>query len=447
MNQDDQNVAESVELAAGGLVWSGNGKAATICLVRRAHHGDWVLPKGRLKPGESPPQAAMREAMEESGRQVVMDRFAGSYHYQKGGMSKVVLMWRMRVASEESELKSDAGEILQREWLTPLEARKRLTHLPEREFLVSQCNIPADDEADSKHMNTNPKFIRLAAAMSTVRTTLESLTQLNQVEEQLWWATSASQSLKKAEDALSRHDLDGGWSAVHDAERTLTHGLPCENLLTKAIHLRADAGGKVKGWRLNAVNRLFEVSKFDDWLKNPGTIGEDDLNLLRQVVIETMEIFHGHSDNVYHRMHLVSAQLKRMVWLTVVLLVAVFMASYFYAPGTDLSVENLIPVALAGAFGGVVSTMFQLIRVGRAKIPEALLQGIITSGRPLVGAAASLFIYFAMKSEIVSVVAIENISLNTGIVVGFVAGFSERLVLSTVEKIAGAEKKEEENQN
>src|SRR4029434_10512619 len=99
----------------------------------------------------------------------------------------------------------------------------------------------------------------------------------------------------------------------------------------------------------------------------------------------------------YHRMHLVGQQLGRLVLVCGALLLAALTLSYLLAPDADFTLGNLLPVALAGAFGGVVSAMIQLSRVGEARIPEALMHGIITSGRPLVGAASALFIYAVMK--------------------------------------------------
>jgi 8-oxo-dGTP pyrophosphatase MutT (NUDIX family) len=48
--------------AAGGLVYNPKGK---VLLIHRK--GRWDLPKGKLDPGESPSQAALREVCEETG--------------------------------------------------------------------------------------------------------------------------------------------------------------------------------------------------------------------------------------------------------------------------------------------------------------------------------------------------------------------------------------------
>ncbi len=51
-----------------------------VLLVLRDDFRIWGLPGGGLEPGETPEQAAIREALEETGYQIVLDRYVGSYH-------------------------------------------------------------------------------------------------------------------------------------------------------------------------------------------------------------------------------------------------------------------------------------------------------------------------------------------------------------------------------
>ena len=53
-------------LAAGGVVWRrGDDGRPEIAVVYRPKYDDWTLPKGKLDPGETFEQAALREAHEE----------------------------------------------------------------------------------------------------------------------------------------------------------------------------------------------------------------------------------------------------------------------------------------------------------------------------------------------------------------------------------------------
>jgi 8-oxo-dGTP pyrophosphatase MutT (NUDIX family) len=53
---------------AGGVVVRRAGRAVQCLVVSSSSRRDeWVLPKGRIEPGESPEEAALREVLEESG--------------------------------------------------------------------------------------------------------------------------------------------------------------------------------------------------------------------------------------------------------------------------------------------------------------------------------------------------------------------------------------------
>jgi len=50
-----------------------------VVLILRADFRIWGLPGGGIEPGESREQAAIRETLEETGYQVALDRYVGSY--------------------------------------------------------------------------------------------------------------------------------------------------------------------------------------------------------------------------------------------------------------------------------------------------------------------------------------------------------------------------------
>ena len=53
--------------AAGGVVWRRRDDQIQVLLVHRPKYDDWSLPKGKLEPGETHQEAALREVREETG--------------------------------------------------------------------------------------------------------------------------------------------------------------------------------------------------------------------------------------------------------------------------------------------------------------------------------------------------------------------------------------------
>src|SRR5262245_28509991 len=83
-------------LAAGGIVLE-KGSRPRIAIVRLRRDKSWVLPKGKLNPGEHALAAARREVLEETGHQVSVHGFLGSMLYSVDGRIKIVQFWHMRV--------------------------------------------------------------------------------------------------------------------------------------------------------------------------------------------------------------------------------------------------------------------------------------------------------------------------------------------------------------
>jgi 8-oxo-dGTP diphosphatase len=121
-------------LAAGGIVVRETPEPL-IALVRLRKDKSWVLPKGKLKPGEDALVGARREVMEETGYDVSIEGFLGSMSHAEGGKLKVVQFWRMRAADKPArKLMNDVTTV---KWLTLQQAIDTLTRSHEKAFLVS----------------------------------------------------------------------------------------------------------------------------------------------------------------------------------------------------------------------------------------------------------------------------------------------------------------------
>jgi len=123
--------------AAGGLIWRPTSEGRELIVIRRRRHQDWTLPKGKVKPGESWLQCAIREVREETGFDVEVESHSGWVCYDTGDITKVVRFWNMKPVGESRFESSE--EVLSIHWLTPLDAVKRLDHDGEA-VLVAQAS-------------------------------------------------------------------------------------------------------------------------------------------------------------------------------------------------------------------------------------------------------------------------------------------------------------------
>ena len=83
--------------ASGGVVWRRTAADRTqLVLVHRPRYDDWSLPKGKLDPGETWEEAALREVEEEVGLRCVLGPELPPVDYRDHkGRAKVVRYWLM----------------------------------------------------------------------------------------------------------------------------------------------------------------------------------------------------------------------------------------------------------------------------------------------------------------------------------------------------------------
>jgi 8-oxo-dGTP diphosphatase len=117
-----------VKAAGGAVVRDGR-----VALVHRPKYDDWTLPKGKLDPGESFEQAALREVEEETGMRCRLGReLASSKYVDPKGRRKLVRYWQMEPLEGEFAPNKEVDEL---RWLEPGEARELLTYDRDRDVL------------------------------------------------------------------------------------------------------------------------------------------------------------------------------------------------------------------------------------------------------------------------------------------------------------------------
>jgi 8-oxo-dGTP diphosphatase len=112
-------------LAAGGVVVRDDGRVAVI---HRPRYDDWSLPKGKLDPGESFEDGAVREVLEETGvRGRIVAELEPTSYVDRKGRDKVVRWYRMELDGDPVAFAPN-DEVDELRWVTPDEAGGLLSY-------------------------------------------------------------------------------------------------------------------------------------------------------------------------------------------------------------------------------------------------------------------------------------------------------------------------------
>jgi len=122
-----RKVRDDVIRAAGGILLRAVGaERVEVALVHRAGRDDWSLPKGKLDPGESYEECALREVLEETGYRCRLVRFVGFTEYRdRRGRPKVVGYWVMEVLDGDFAVSREVDDL---RWLELDVAARVLTY-------------------------------------------------------------------------------------------------------------------------------------------------------------------------------------------------------------------------------------------------------------------------------------------------------------------------------
>lgn len=118
---------EDAEVRANGGVVGRDGRdGPEVLLVHRPRYDDWSLPKGKLEPGESDEECALREVEEETGRRCTLGTELPSIGYlDDKGRTKRVRYWAMTAIEGTFTPNDEVDEV---RWVPAGAARDLLTH-------------------------------------------------------------------------------------------------------------------------------------------------------------------------------------------------------------------------------------------------------------------------------------------------------------------------------
>ena len=123
--------------AAGGVVHRDGPDtgALEVLLVHRPKYDDWTFPKGKLDPGESFEDAAVREVEEEAGVRCVLGvELPSTTYVDTRGRPKIVRWWAMDLADAGGYAGPD-NEVDEIRWLPVDAARAQLSYDRDRPLL------------------------------------------------------------------------------------------------------------------------------------------------------------------------------------------------------------------------------------------------------------------------------------------------------------------------
>jgi 8-oxo-dGTP diphosphatase len=122
---------EAAEVKASGGVVTRDGK---VVLVHRPRYDDWSFPKGKLDPGETWEDCALREVREETGLNCRLgDELPPTSYRDNKNRAKVVRYWRMEPLEGEFVPSDEVDEL---RWLAADDAADLLSYEHDRELLL-----------------------------------------------------------------------------------------------------------------------------------------------------------------------------------------------------------------------------------------------------------------------------------------------------------------------
>lgn len=114
-----------------------------LLLITSRKKKRWVLPKGVVDPGMTPPASAAKEAWEEAGITGIVDETPlGAYQYEKWGGTCTVEVFAMAVATQAEDWPE--ARFRDREWVSVEEAQRRVDE-DDLKAIIGRLRRPSED--------------------------------------------------------------------------------------------------------------------------------------------------------------------------------------------------------------------------------------------------------------------------------------------------------------
>jgi 8-oxo-dGTP pyrophosphatase MutT (NUDIX family) len=428
--------------AAGGIVERQTSQGPVIAVIyRQRYGGEYALPKGKRECGETLEQTALREVEEETGLKATIKGIAGATTYLANGVPKLVVYWRMKAPDEIAPFTPN-NEVTRLDWLEPGIAIECLSHSEETDLVRrafpwhQQTGFVLWLDWLAKRLvpvlRRRP-WKRLASAI----TVYDGEVQARATSDRSLCAglVPILNLLASARAALQDGDLEQSWKLFLTAQRVEILYLDQTELSAAAAAIRSEAE-KLNAWRKAGVIATLAVK------------GRETLDAKR--VFRAAALRDEHYHNEAYKDGLRRGNALRLAILLIAALMALFwckedlaVVASITANPTSLSgkhwASSLLSVSIVGLLGSIVSAITDVPRANAsARIPEMASSVRVTVLRLLMGPASAIVLFFVIQSSISkSIVHLDHLDGYAILAIAFAAGFSERLVLRVVERIAG----------
>lgn len=239
------------------------------------------------------------------------------------------------------------------------------------------------------------------------------------------WAEDALQMLKCAQKSLELGEIQLGWGFFYKAELLSLHLMDDGMLQERATIILNKAEERLDEQEKKNVRDLIGKSEKGIWQTKPNvTINE---------VYSALSIVQKHYIDAYTALDTAMFQLGILAGIALLLSPFIILSLMITPWQKVISNWWLLPAVLFGAMGGAISGVITTATgLTKEDIPQMLLSSWVSVVRPIVGAAAALAISMFLLAGLVN---LGEVTDNLIFAVAFASGFSERVLLKTVEKV------------
>jgi len=264
------------------------------------------------------------------------------------------------------------------------------------------------------------------------------------------WASSADHHLENVCRAIKARDIELGWLCLKASRGYALYGLDDEQLQIRAMMIlnESEADGKgLSKWRLDTIRNLLKDENGKLKGVTPDTSGKLK-KLTYDDVFEAKQILDVHQDNVYRKLSIVKSRLGWLNYIGMIFLIVwlfVLIPPVPALPITKTGSDGLAllstgavtfwwVIVLAGVLGGLISAFTSTIGgdIHKSNIPAELSSWTLTFSRLVVSALSALVITLFLSADVLS---FKSLSYEMVISIAIVAGFTDRLLLSAIEKV------------